>query len=75
MHRHLNRLGLSLLLTVGVVAWNQQQTHSFSQVSPHPSLLLSVAQVASEATPKAEQLLKAVKVGDVAAVQAVLDKD
>lgn len=31
MRRHLNRLGLSLLFTLGVVAWNQQQTHSFSQ--------------------------------------------
>lgn len=34
MHRCLHRLGLSLLLTIGVIAWNHQQSHSFSQTVP-----------------------------------------
>jgi ankyrin repeat protein len=76
MHRHLNRLGLSLLLTFGVVVWNQQQMHSFSQSPSQPApLFFSVAQALSdsEANLEAEQLLEAVKAGDVAAVRAALD--
>lgn len=72
MHRHLNRLGLSLLLTFGVVVWNQQQTHSFSQSSSHQPLFFSVAQTLSEAGFEAEQLLEAVKANNVTAVQAAL---
>lgn len=51
MRRHLNRLGLSLLLTVGVVAWNQQQTHSFSQAAQQSSQLFSTTQTTPKAAP------------------------
>jgi hypothetical protein len=33
MRRRLHRLGLSVLLTVGVIAWNQQQNESFAHLS------------------------------------------
>lgn len=41
MHRCLHRIGLSLLITTGVIAWNQQQSQSFSQEVP---LFFSIAQ-------------------------------
>jgi hypothetical protein len=31
MHRHLHRIGLALLFTIGVIVWDQQQGHSFPQ--------------------------------------------
>jgi hypothetical protein len=32
MRRRLHRLSLSVLLTVGVIAWNQQQNQSFAHL-------------------------------------------
>jgi hypothetical protein len=47
LNRHLNCFGLSLLLTLGVVAWSQQQTHSFSQLpSSQAPLILDLLQKA-----------------------------
>lgn len=39
MHRQLRRIGLSVLLTLGVVAWNQAQSSSFAQPSQDQNLL------------------------------------
>lgn len=48
MRRHLNRIGLSLLMTVGVISWSQQQSQSFSQPQP---LFVSMAQTATDNSP------------------------
>lgn len=72
MHRHLNRFGLAILITLGVIAWTQQQTPSFS-----PPLLnfSSIAQAATGKQPSSDQqLLDAVKAGDRSAVQAALEQ-
>jgi ankyrin repeat protein len=94
MHRHVNRFGLAILITLGVIAWNQQRGHSYSPAPDAPSFFLmaqavtgvqptanyssvneqALGQVLDHQAPDHQALLDAVKVGDVLAVQALLEQ-
>jgi ankyrin repeat protein len=86
MHHPLQRLGLSLMLTLGVVAWHQQPAHVGSPSLPTHSLATQAISsrplpisVARFIRPKQldqhnQQLLKAIAQGDLKQVRVALDQ-